>query len=443
MNDDNLFDPATMSLLESKLDAALTSDQKNSESGNPAEQIDFLEIALNNYNFDNIGNLPDQSSKQENMSSIALTPPEQSSREYSEQFHVKSEPIQHNHQPQQQQNQQVFDLNNTQSQNPYLVSLLSNNNKTSTKINCPNANSCTQKSSLITTVKKSEPIQHHHNSASILCMTPADSPAEISNHFDQTADQPQQMVHHRSVPAAVKKSASRLMSADVTALKLVPIQGEKKLMNVRKPAGQVISTAVSSHSSSASKKSTVNIMPIAFTVHPQSPQQPQNKINFSIISQSMTHSQSVLSSINNTTLAKLITHLNKASDKAESPQKLVAKMDQQQATTRTANYAEELDLENEFFTLVRSPNNNKQIRNKEYIKGEDIGVIKTVRKVVAEPTNRQQTILVNKSNVVNSKSACSRSNHISHSTNLGEYIDTFNMFNDSANLNDYLATLLH
>ncbi len=298
MNEENLFDPATMSLLESKLDAALTSDQKNSESGNPAEQIDFLEIALNNYNFDNIGNLPDQSSRQENMSSIALTPPEQSSREYSEQFHVKSEPFQHNHQ-QQQQNQQIFDLNNSQSQNPYLVSLLSNNNKTSTKINCPNANSCTQKSSLITTVKKSEPIQHHHNSASILCMTPADSPAEISNHFDQTADQPQQMVHHRSVPAAVKKSASRLMSADVTALKLVPIQGEKKLMNVRKPAGQVISTAVSSHSSSASKKSTVNIMPIAFTVHPQSPQQPQNKINFSIISQSMTHSQSVLSSISN------------------------------------------------------------------------------------------------------------------------------------------------
>ena len=156
----------------------------------------------------------------------------------------------------------------------------------------------------------------------------------------------------------------------------------------------------------------------------------------------MTHSQSVLSSINNTTLAKLITHLNKASDRAESPQKRVAKMDQQQATTRTANYADELDLENEFFTLVRSPNNNKQSRNKEYIKGEDIGVIKTVRKVVAEPTNRQQTILVNKSNVVNSKSACSRSNHISHSTNLGEYIDTFNMFNDSANLNDYLATLL-
>ena len=432
MNEENLFDPATMSLLESKLDAALTSDQKNSESGNPAEQIDFLEIALNNYNFDNIGNLPDQSSKQENMSSIALTPPEQSSREYSEQFHVKSEPIQHSHQ-QQQQNQQIFDLNNSQSQNPFLVSLLSNNNKASTKINSPNANSC-KKSSLITTVKKSEPIQHQHNSASILCMTPADSPAEISNHFDQTPDQ-------RHVFVA-KKSTSRLMSVDVTALKLVPIQGEKKLMNVRKPAAKVSSTDASSHSSTASRKSTVNIMPVAFTVHPQSPQQPKNKINFSIISQSMTHSQSVLSSINNTTLAKLITHLNKASNKAESPQKLVAKMDQQQATKRMANYADELDLENEFFTLVRSPNNNKQIRKKEYIKGEDISVIKPVRIVVAKPTNQQHTILVNKSNVVNSKSACSRSNHISHSTNLGEYIDTFNMFNDSANLNDYLATLL-
>lgn len=456
MNDENLFDPATMSLLESKLDAALNSDQKNVESGNSGEQIDFLEIALDNYNFDNIGNPPNESNKQENISSIALTPPEQSSRDSNEQLNIKSRPS-HNQQQHQKTSQKSFDISN--NQNPYLISLLSNDNSknNNTTSNTSSINLANKSSSLITTVKKSEPTQQQlqqHNSASILCMTPADSPADISNQFDQVPEQQTTQGNQLQMPfpVVIKDPTSRSMPVDITALKLVPIQGEKKLMNVRKP--QVVSAAPSastagSNTNVTAKKSTVNIMPIAFTIHPQSQPQQKNKANFSIISQSTTHSQSVLSSINNTTLAKLVSHLNKVSTKStalnELPQKINIKSEQKRAT----NYADELDLENEFFTLIRSP---KQTRNKQYTekvpKDEEPNKPDVI--VVPKQTSQQHIVLVNNNNVVNnnhrhtnSNISCSNGNATNQSTNSGEYIDTYSMFNESTNLNEYLATLFH
>lgn len=461
MNDENLFDPATMSLLESKLDAALNSDQKNVESGNSGEQIDFLEIALDNYNFDNIGNPPNESNKEENISSIALTPPEQSSRDSNEQLNIKSRSS-HHQQQHQKTSQKSYTLSN--NQNPYLISLLSNDNSknNNTTLNTSSINLANKISSLITTVKKSEPSQqqlqqHHHNSASILCMTPADSPADISNQFDQVPEQQTTQGNQLQMPfpVIIKDPTSRSMPVDITALKLVPIQGEKKLMNVRKP--QVVSAAPSASTAGSNttvtvKKSTVNIMPIALTIHPQSQPQQKNKVNFSIISQSTTHSQSVLSSINNTTLAKLVSHLNKVSTKStalnELRQKITIKSEQKRAT----NYAEELDLENEFFTLIRGP---KQTRNKQYIEKvskvpKDEESNKPVVIVVPKQTNQQQTVLVNNNNVVNNNNchtnnniSCSNGNITNQSTNSGEYIDTYSMFNESTNLNEYLATLFH
>lgn len=430
MNDNNLFDPATMSLLESKLDAALNSEQKNGESGSSGEQIDFLEIALDNYNFDNIGNLANDSTKQENISSIALTPPEHSSRDSNEQFKIESISI-NNQKQQQKASKNSLDLNN---QNPYLISLLNNS----------------KNSSLITTVKKSEPIQQQHNSASILCMTPADSPAEISNQFEQVPEQ--QAIQGSQIPVLIKESASRSMPVDITALKLVPIQGEKKLMNVRKP--QVLSSAslICQTEPNHAKKSTVNIMPIAFTIHPQSQLKQKNKVILSIISQSTTHSQSVLSSIDNIILEKLVSHFNKTSTTPianghESPQKMVLKPDDRRAT----NYADELNLEDEFFTLVRRPKKNLNKQNTENMKSKNEELNKSVVIAVPNPSSKPQIVLVNNNNVVNNNTqrtnnknvSSSNENRTNQSTNSKECIDTYAMLNNSTNLNEYLATLLH
>ena len=59
--------------------------------------------------------------------------------------------------------------------------------------------------------------------------------------------------------------------------------------------------------------------------------------------------------------------------------------------------------------------------------------------IIAKPNQQsQKPVIVNNNQNVNNQTI-----NNSQTTNLVEYIDTYNMFNDSTNLNDYLTTLLH
>ena len=119
---------------------------------------------------------------------------------------------------------------------------------------------------------------------------------------------------------------SRSLPVNVTALKLVPIQGEKKLLHTRiskqsqpTPPQYTTAAAKTTAQNSLNKKlqsQRVHLMPIVFTAMPSLNSSNVNnssnkKISFQIISQSTTttQSQSVLNSINNTTLNALLTHI--------------------------------------------------------------------------------------------------------------------------------------
>jgi len=241
-------------------------------------------------------------------------------------------------------------------------------------------------------------------------MTPADSPADISLNFN---DQPPAPLEQPSaftlpsVPLVQPPASSRSLPANVTALKLVPIQGEKKFMLPRKQSTVSSSTA-------APRKS---LMAVSFTVHPSpQPQTLPNKVTFSVVNQktcptTMQH-QSVLSSIDNTTLQRLLSHLN-SRNTSQSPAVNPAKT----SLSNKINYCDNLDLENEFFTVLPQCSGLKSNTN------DRNGC-----------TRAEQTELV--SNINNDS-------HVnSGGETLVEYIDTYSMFSDSTSLNEYLATLL-
>lgn len=347
MNDENLFDPATMSLLESKLDAALNTEQNKTSHNSHSEQIDFLEIALGSLN--NLDHLQ-AVNHQNHSSSLALTPPEQSSRTL-----LQQEPT------------------------PHLCNVLNNQ----------------QTNSLITTVKKSIDTT---NSAAILCMTPADSPADISLNYENCEQG--QLMNPPPVPSPElqRPTTSRTLPVNVTALKLVPIQGEKKLMHTRGPEVK-----------QEPAKKVLNLMPVAFTAYPSSNSSQKNKINFSIISQSKTTpKQSVMSSIKNSTLMSLLNHIQNGKNST----KLTSVAPEPTAANKSFSYSDNLDLEDEFFSVLPQ------------------------QSITRAQNDQISTPIVN-------IQCQQQQKQTSSSNNLTEYIDTYNMFSESTNLNDYLATLLN
>ena len=224
MNDEMLFDPATMSLLESKLEAALTS---NMDSVSKNDQIDLLEIALGSYNFEHIEEATNACPNQQ-MSSVALTPPDQSCKQ-----------------------EKIYNSDKTE-ENPHLASLLGKQHAS------PRFNS----NLLMTTVKQSE---HVNQNSSIFCMTPADSPADINFDSHQAPNRLSSPEHRMPPPppqVAKTSTTSRCLPVNVTALKLVPIQGEKKLMQTRISKQQPPKPEP--------PKQSTNLMPIAFTTYPSS-----------------------------------------------------------------------------------------------------------------------------------------------------------------------------
>lgn len=177
-------------------------------------------------------------------------------------------------------------------------------------------------------------------------MPPPPAPPSSSSQDQQPASQIKMVVKPRCGGRVAKRGASsslsRVLPVNVTGLKLVPIQGEKKVVRQHDKMAALTTTATTSNLAScvklaATKKDTkaaaaavacvgssdnskqvLHLMPIAFIAMPSSGAG-SKKLSFSIISQSVTHSQSVLSSINNSTLMSLISHLQNTTTTTSSP----------------------------------------------------------------------------------------------------------------------------
>jgi len=292
MNDEMFFDQATMSLLESKLETALESV---ATTNNPDliktefptdnnllnEQIDLLEIALGSYNFDQNGNLSNPS------------------------------------------NTGISYMNNDVTSHR-MEALTPPDNEA-------NANHFTQSMG--------------NNNSLLCCLTPADSPPDLdSNQLSCGLKLPIKVVTPNSgmpPPKHLPKpnlSRSKMVNVNVTALKLTPIQGEKKLM---KPRNKL----------SYKSRESLNLMPIAFTVYPTSSN--AKKISFSVVSQ--TANSTTLSLISNETLISLINQIHVGAGGGEPDKE-----------PQTLNYSEILDLQDDFYvstTHILNPTVNIEIQS--------------------------------------------------------------------------------
>jgi hypothetical protein len=425
MDDEMLFDPATMSLLESKLEAAL------SKSTNPNDQIDLLDIALNAYDFSQIDSNNNNNNQQNNtktessslvntgdsaqqhISTAALTPPDSNCSSVSNNNmntnnnnnHIllgsDEESIRNFLMSQQDlstdsncTNLKLIDQNHLLQQTNFIKL----NNQNQTNFNNKNSNL------LITTVNSTKPTvikalnqqqqQFSYQQSGLLSLTPADSPAGAVNSFEPNKNyysdiiqtktssplmhspspspstgqhqQQKQQPQHQYITVTTTKpkltlkrpiiKTTRSLPVNVTALRLVPIQGEKKLLQTRRNKTKLQESSplklpeqqanrLLNDSNSKSKQNPtqmLNLVPITFTAHPSNNN--SKKFSFSIISQSTTQSQSVLSSINNTTLMNLLNHIQNNNKQQPTASPSSSKPVSNTDTSQINNYSDLLDI---------------------------------------------------------------------------------------------------
>ncbi|RNA35567.1 transcription factor Sox-12-like [Brachionus plicatilis] len=132
-------------------------------------------------------------------------------------------------------------------------------------------------------------------SSACLVLTPAHSPSQPTRPLTPTR--------------------SKRMPVNVTALKLVPIQGEKKLLKIRHT--RLVEEK-------KNKKENVFLVPLVFTANAKA----KGVLNFSIISQSSQQSQSVLNSINSSVLDSILSQLVKSEQEPCVSQKYDVDYDQ-------------------------------------------------------------------------------------------------------------------
>jgi hypothetical protein len=250
--------------------------------------------------------------------------------------------------------------------------------------------------------------------ASTACMSPnSPMPPPYSHHNNQNA----------MTMNLAKPPKSRSLPVNVTALKLVPIQGEKKLVHSR------IKTTTTTHSNhhnhhhpqvEAAKipNKKLHLMPIVFTAMPPQPNATiqSKKVSFTIISQSTTttHSQSVLNSINNSTLNALLNHmqnkkqLSSISTTSTSSSSTKSKTKQQNpiktpVTTTAApiassfSHLDELDLGDDWLVRIPPPSSSSS-SNKDSIKH----TLNSDQQNVTKATLVESNQLVNSNNNSNS-----------------------------------------
>ena len=202
------------------------------------------------------------------------------------------------------------------------------------------------------------------------------------SHFKAIMPPPSQQQHQQPQPITdrVVRLKARSLPVNVTALKLVPIQGEKKLLQARtvkktlgsnQPQQQhhVLKKQLQSGQqnskineilSGSDKQKSMYLMPIVFTAMPNTNSSTNNnnsnnnkKVTFTVISQSTTQSQSVLSSINNSTLNALLNHLQNKNKQAPPPSQSVEPaqpvvVEQAKPKLALANYLDELNLDDDW-----------------------------------------------------------------------------------------------
>ncbi|CAF0915035.1 unnamed protein product [Brachionus calyciflorus] len=234
-----------------------------------------------------------------------------------------------------------------------------------------------------------------------LVLTPADSPIESTKKKKNS------------------KNKSRSIPVNVTALKLVPIQGEKKLLKIRH--NRLMEER-------RQKKENLFLIPLVLTANPS------KNISFSIISQSSQQSQSVLNSINNTVLGNLLKQLNKVKTETEISVK------------NELNY-DELDLGDDWkLTDKFDEKFNFNLKVEPTNKFEFVNQMISVNQAPMVNTNEQPSYHIENStieildNILNSNQFNS---HVSNSTNESnfEFLDTASMFNSNLNLVDFIGSV--
>ena len=173
--------------------------------------------------------------------------------------------------------------------------------------------------------------QKQHTSVNALTISPPPPPPAV----------PLAPLQSELAAAKIVSLKARHSRVNVTALKLVPIQGEKRLLharsvtttesnsNLKTTVAATTNTATTAPPPPTKKNSRVHLMPIVFTAMPNgfssavsstSNSNNNKKVSFTVISQSggsvnpsSKHSHSVLNSINEATLHALLSHMHNKS----------------------------------------------------------------------------------------------------------------------------------
>lgn len=145
-----------------------------------------------------------------------------------------------------------------------------------------------------------------------------------------------------------KTITTRRLSVGVTALKLVPIQGEKKLLKTRNGVQETSviskytrndqSTNINTNSieTSLPAKKPVFLIPIVFVAQPNS-----SSVSFSIISQSHIQNQTILNAVSDQTLAAMLEEISLKKEKPEIKQETNK---QKESRVNNSYYFDDLDI---------------------------------------------------------------------------------------------------
>lgn len=237
-----------------------------------------------------------------------------------------------------------------------------------------------------------------------LVLTPADSPANLKKTTLNSN--------------SLFTNKCKHMPVNVTALKLVPIQGEKKLLKIRH--NRLIEEK-------KSKKENVFLIPIVFTANTA------KNCNFSIISQSSQQSQSVLNSINSSVLDSILKQLmlNKTKQEENDVRKCEVNYDE-------LDLSDDWKLTDSFEESAFRPSLTQTQQTKiEFI--NDI--------VTTDPTQNCSYQIENSTieildNILNSNQFNSSTQQpIMPVDNAFDFLDTSSMFNTNLNLVDLIGSV--
>ena len=294
------------------------------------------------------------------------------------------------------------------------------------------------------------------------------SPNSPSNFSKVIMPPPSQQQQQQLITDRVVRLKARSLPVNVTALKLVPIQGEKKLLQARTAKKTLNSTnqqpqqqhhvlkkqlqsgqqnsKINEILSGSDKQKSMYLMPIVFTAMPNSNNNNNNnkKVTFTVISQSTTQSQSVLSSINNSTLNALLNHLQNKNKQAPptqpsqsvEPAQPPVVLEQAKPKLALVNYLDELNLDDDW-PIQLNKNDNSDINSQQStVKAEPMANETQIDKFdfISDLTSS-----INNNN--NNSNTASNTNYLNFNQQVSEPVSDSNQIISSIDFLDNLANM--